>query len=148
VAPYFQLFNSLQSKHRLLKPDGISLVWVDGDWGLPHVSTDNEYDLPKVLIRAGRRAWELYSNGGGTVDEDVAVGALARQLVVLAKEGMTEEGPLVAAGLRFLISLTTPPSSSISDDEDGANESLGHPLEFCIEGANAKFLLQWRIPWA
>ena len=111
------------------------------------MSTDNEYDLPKVLIRAGRRAWELYSNGGGTVDEDVAVGALARQLVVLAKEGMTEEGPLVAAGLRFLISLTTPPSSS-TDDEDGANESLGHPLEFCIEGANAKFLLQWRIPWA
>ena len=109
------------------------------------MSTDNEYDLP---IRAGRRAWELYSNSGGTVDEDVAVSALARQLVVLAQKGMTEEGPLVAAGLRFLISLTTSPSSSISDDEDGAKERLGHPLEFCIEGANAKFLLQWRIPWA
>ena len=112
------------------------------------MSTDNEYDLPKVLIRAGRRRWELYSNGGGTVDEDVAVSSLARQLVVLAKKGMTEEGPLVAAGLRFLISLTASPSSSISDDEDGANESLGHPLEFCIEGANAKFLFQWRIPWS
>jgi hypothetical protein len=148
VVPYFQLFNSSQLKLRLLKPDGSSLFGVDGDWSPPNVSTDNEYDLPKVLIRAGRRAWELYSNSGGTVDEDVAVSALARQLVVLAKKGMTEEGPLVAAGLRFLISLTTSPSSSISDDEDGANESLGHPLEFRIEGANAKFLLQWRIPWS
>jgi hypothetical protein len=113
-----------------------------------NVSTDNEYDLPKVLIRAGHRAWELYANNGGTLDEDVAVSSLARQLVVLAKKGITEEGPLVAAGLRFLISLTPPPSLSISDDEGGANESLSQPLEFCIEGANAKFLLQWRIPWA
>ena len=114
------------------------------------MSTDAEYDLPKVLIRAGRRAWELYreGNSSGIVEEDVAVSLLAKHLVVLAKEGMTEEGPLVAAGLRFLISLTASPSSSISDDEDGANESLGHPLEFCIEGANAKFLFQWRIPWS
>ena len=111
---------------------------------------DAEYDLPKVLIRAGRRALELFreGNSSGAVEEDVALSLLAKHLVVLAKEGMTEEGPLVAAGLRFLISLTASPSSSISDDEDGANESLGHPLEFCIEGANAKFLLQWRIPWS
>jgi hypothetical protein len=113
------------------------------------VSTDAEYDLPKVLIRAGRRAWELYreGNSSGIVEEDVAVSLLAKHLVVLAKDGMTEEEPLVAAALRFLIALALPPSTSISDDERGANESLRQPLEFCLHNASAKFLLEWRIPW-
>ena len=55
------------------------------------MSTDAEYDLPKVLIRAGRRAWELYreGNSSGTVEEDVAVSLLAKHLVVLAKDGIT-----------------------------------------------------------
>jgi hypothetical protein len=113
------------------------------------VSTEAEY-LPDILIRAGRRAWELFgeANRDGALREDIAVSLLAKQLVALASEGMTKEGPLAAAGLRYLISLTTPPSPSISNDEDGANQGIRLPWEFCIDSANAKFLLQWRIPWA
>jgi hypothetical protein len=113
------------------------------------VSRDAECDLPKVLIRAGRRAWKLYREGNSSdiVEEDVAVSLLAKHLVVLAKEGITEEEPLVAAGLRYLISLTPPPSTSISDDEHDVSESLRQPLEFRLEKASAKFLLEWRIPW-
>ena len=113
------------------------------------MSSHTEYSLPDVLIQAGRRAWELYGEASGdrALDEDVGVGLLARHLVALAKEGMTEEPLLVAAGLRYLVSLTTQSSPLISNDAENANEGIRQPLEFCIESANAKFLLQWRIPW-
>ena len=109
----------------------------------PNVLSDAEYNLPRVLIQAGRRAWELYGEASGdhVLDEDVAVGLL----VGLAKEGMTEEGLLVAAGLRYLVSLTMQTSPPISND--GADEGVCQPLRFCIDSANAKFLLQWRVPW-
>jgi hypothetical protein len=57
---------------------------------------------------------------------------------------VNEEEPLVAAGLRFLISLAPSASTSISDDEHGANEGLRQPLEFCVGNASAKFILEWR----
>src|ERR1700741_3822320 len=74
----------------------------------------------------GRRAWELYreGNSSGIVEEDVAVSLLAKHLVWFEKDGMAEGAPLGAAALRFLIALALPPSTSISDDERGANESL------------------------
>jgi hypothetical protein len=126
------------------------LFLVDRDWSPPNVSTHTEHDLPNVLIQAGRRAWELYceANSNSALDEDVAVSLLAKHLVALAGEGMTREGALAAAGLRYLISLTPLPAPSMSNDENGGNEGIRLIWEFCIDSANAKFLLQWRIPWA
>jgi hypothetical protein len=80
-------------------------------------------DLPKILARALRRAWKLYEAvGSAALSEEVARPSLARHLVKLAKEGITEEGPLVAAGLRHLISLatsqpSTKPAPSMDDGE-------------------------------
>lgn len=115
----------------------------------PNVSNDAEDSLPRVLIQAGRRAWELHGEASGirTLDKDVAVSLLARHLVELAKAGMTEEGALAAAGLRYLVSLTTQSPPSVSSHAEHANEGIRQPREFSIDSANAKFLLQWRIPW-
>ena len=109
------------------------------------MSTKAEYDLSDVLIRAGRRAWELYGEANGTLDEDVGVSLLAKHLVALVGEGITKEGPLAAAGFRYLLSLTTPPSRSMSNDADVANQGVRQPLEFCIGSANAKFIQEWRL---
>jgi hypothetical protein len=110
-------------------------------------------DLPKILARALRRAWKLYEAvGSAALSEEVARPSLARHLVKLAKEGITEEGPLVAAGLRHLISLaTSPPSSktSVQKEEEGNTfeDARRQPLHFRVVDAHARFLLQWRIPW-
>jgi len=110
-------------------------------------------DLPKILARAVVRAWELYQAfGTGTLPEEVARPSLTRHLVALAKDGMTREGPLAAAGLRYLASLAAPPPSpktSLPKEDDGktfegATRQLAH---FRIDDAHARFLLQWRIPW-
>ena len=118
--------------------------------GPPSMATDTGNDLPNVLIRAGRRAWNLYgeTNGNHSLDEDVAVSLLAKHLVALATKGTTNEGQLAAAGLRYLISLTMPPPSSLPYGGDDANKGTRWPFECCLASANAKFLLQWRIPWA
>jgi hypothetical protein len=111
-----------------------------------------EDDLPRVLARALVRAWDLYETSGASkLSVDVARPLLARHLVALAKEGMTKEGPLVAAGLQHLISLaSTPPSHEAAppkDDADAVGWTRRQPTSFRIEHAGAKFLLQWRVPW-
>lgn len=115
------------------------------------MSTEQD-DLPKILARALVRAWNLHeASGPSKLSVDVARPLLARHLVTLAKEGMTKEGPLVAAGLQHLISLaSTPPSNEAvppKDDAVAVGWSQRQPPSFHIEHARAKFLLQWRIPW-
>ena len=64
-------------------------------------------DLTLVLARAFDRAWaRYYLPGRVTISQDVARPALANYLVQMAKDGVTEEGPLAAAGVLHLISLT------------------------------------------
>jgi hypothetical protein len=111
-------------------------------------------DLPKILARAVRRAWKLYEVvGGATLSEEGARPSLARHLVRLAKEGLTDEGPLVAAGLRHLISFAqsslSSETSAPKENEHGktfedARRSLPH---FRVVDAQARFLQEWRIPW-
>ena len=117
-------------------------------------SLDFEDDLPRILARAVRRAWKLYEvAGSATLSEEVARPSLAKHLVRLAKEGVTDEGPLVAAGLRHLISFANLPLSSKDsapkENEDGktfedARRSL---LHFRVVDVQARFLREWRIPW-
>jgi hypothetical protein len=110
-------------------------------------------DLPKILARALRRAWKLYDVvGSATLSEEVARPSLARHLVRLVKEeGVTDEGSLVAAGLRHLISFANSPLSSKTsvpkENEDGMTfEDAGRLLvHFRVVGAHARFLPEWRI---
>jgi len=109
--------------------------------------TDTGNDLSNVLIRAGRRAWNLYNEAklNHSLDEDVAVSLLAKHMVALATKGTTNEGQLAAAGLRYLISLSMPSSSSLSNGGDDANKGTRQPFEFRLDRANAKFVLEWRV---
>jgi hypothetical protein len=108
-------------------------------------------DLPNILARAHRRAWELYQAlGSSTLSEEVARPSLAKHLVALAKEGVTRERALAAAGLRHLISLatsqpSTKPAPSMDDGEafECARRQL---LHFRIDDARARFLITWRVP--
>ena len=64
-------------------------------------------DLKLVLARAFDLAWARYFLPGRvTISQDIARPALANYLVQMAKDGVTEEGPLAAAGVLHLISLT------------------------------------------
>ena len=114
------------------------------------MSTDSEQDdLPKILTRAFLCAWEQYCEADpiGRLSEEVARPFLKGLLVGFAREGMTDEGQLVAAGLQYLISLTRKPTSSkcSTKEEEKTPEDGGRHLHFCINGAPAKFLFQWRI---
>ena len=62
--------------------------------------------------------------------------------------GVTDEEQLVAAGVRYLISLTRKPAPSKRSikDEEKTTEDGRWPVRFCINRAPAKFLFQWRIP--
>jgi hypothetical protein len=111
-------------------------------------------DLPKILARALRRAWKLYEVvGSATLSEEVTRPSLARHLVRLTKEGVTDEGPLVAAGLRHLISFANSPLSSETsapkENDDGKTfeDARRSPLHFRVVDAHARFLREWRIPW-
>jgi hypothetical protein len=119
------------------------------------MSTDFEKDdLPGILARALCRAWETYQAvGSGTLSEEVARSSLARHLVALAKDGMTREGPLTAAGLRHLISLGTPPAlskTSLPNEQNWKTSGYANQpfLHFRVTDARARFLLEWRIPLA
>ena len=120
------------------------------------MATDSgQGDLPKILARAFLRAWEQYCEAdlGGKHCEEVARPFLKGLLVELAKGGVTDEEQLVAAGLRYLISLTRKPAPSKRSmkDEEKTTQDGRWPVHFCINRAPAKFLLQWvwRAPrWA
>ena len=64
-------------------------------------------DLKLALARAFDLAWAGYFLPGRvTISQDVARPTLANYLVQMAKDGVTEEGDLAAAGISHLISLT------------------------------------------
>ena len=117
------------------------------------MSTEFEQDdLPKILTRAFLCAWEQYCEADpkGRLFEEIARPFLKGFLVGCAREGMTDEGQLASAGLRYLLSLTRKPTSSKRSTkakkgtlEDGRRQ----PPYFCINGAPAKLLPRWRIRW-
>ena len=115
------------------------------------MSTDSgQDDLPKILARAFLRAWEQYCEAdlGCKHCEEVARPFLKGLLVEFAKEGVTDEEQLVAAGLRYLISITPKPAPSIRSmkyEEKTTEDGRWPPVHFCINRAPAKFLPQWRI---
>jgi hypothetical protein len=115
------------------------------------MSTDSgQDDLPKILARAFTRAWQQYCEAdlGGKHCEEVARPFLNGLLVEFAKEGVTDEEQLVAAGLRYLISITPKPAPSIRSmkyEEKTTEDGRWPPVHFCINRAPAKFLPQWRI---
>jgi hypothetical protein len=117
------------------------------------MSTEIEQDdLPKILARALLCAWEQYCKADliGRLSEELARPFLKGFLVGSAREGMTDEGQLAAAGLRYLISLTRKPTSSKrSTKVEKKTHEAGRrqPLYFCINGAQAKLLPHWRIRW-
>ena len=68
---------------------------------------DNDQDVRLSLARAFDRAWDgYYRSGRLTVSQDVARTELARQLVQLSKQGVSDEERLARAGLRYLCQLT------------------------------------------
>ena len=116
------------------------------------MSTEFEQDdLPKILTRAFLCAWEQYCevDPKGRLPDEVARPFLKGFLVGCAREGMTDEGQLVAAGLRYLISLTRKLTSSkrSTKDEGKTTDDGRWPVRFCINRAPAKFVRQWRISW-
>jgi hypothetical protein len=119
------------------------------------MSTDSgQDDLPKILARAFLHAWKQYCEAdlNGKHCEEVARPFLKGVLVEFAKEGVTDEEQLVAAGLRYLISLTRKPAPSKRSmkDEEKTTQDGRWPVHFCINRAPAKFLLQWHASkrWA
>jgi hypothetical protein len=91
---------------------------------------DSHDELTLRLARAFDLAWNRYYRPGrrGAIAESLARTSLAKQLIRLAKEGVSEEGALAEGGLRHLVSLTAEPWGQLR-----------------IERAGAKFVRPWRI---
>jgi len=63
--------------------------------------------LTLVLARAFDRAWaRYYGQGQGILSPDFARTALAKRLVQMAKDGVTDEESLTAGGLWYLDSIS------------------------------------------
>ena len=68
---------------------------------------NDDQDIRLSLARAFDRAWEgYYRSGRLTVSQDVARTELARRLVHLSKQGVSDEERLARAGLTHLCELT------------------------------------------
>jgi hypothetical protein len=91
-----------------------------------------DQDLILMLARAFDRAWKRYyrPRRRTTIPKEIARPWLARRLVAMAKQGVKDEDALAAAGLLYLISIT---SEKPSWDE------------LRIEGARATFITPWSI---
>jgi hypothetical protein len=91
---------------------------------------DDEFKL--LVARAFDRAWKRYyrPSRSGPISESVARPALARHLILLAKEGVVSVDALAESGLLHLVSLT--PEA----------KHWGH---LRIEGAGAKFQRELRV---
>ena len=115
---------------------------------------DQDDDLAARLARAFVRAWERYyvSGRSETVAEDVARPALAKHLVALAKQGVLQEITLAEQGLAYLVSLSAQASGPEQGDRATAQSPVGPPearaFNLRIARADARFLAQWRVPWA
>jgi len=71
----------------------------------------DDQDIRQSLARAFDRAWEGYYRNRSarlTIGQDVARTELARRLVQLSREGVTDEAILVKAGVSHLFQLTVP----------------------------------------
>ena len=69
--------------------------------------SNGDQDIRLSLARAFDRAWDdYYRSGRLTVSQDIARTELARRLVQLSKEGVSDEGRLAKAGLNHLSQLT------------------------------------------
>ena len=69
--------------------------------------TSSDQDIRLSLARAFDRAWDrYYCSGRQTVSQDFARTELARQLVQLSKQGVSDEERLIKAGLIYLCQLT------------------------------------------
>lgn len=67
----------------------------------------SDQDIRQSLARAFDRAWDLYYRSGElTLTRDVARTELARRLVQLSKEGVSDETSLSRSGLNHLRELT------------------------------------------
>jgi hypothetical protein len=70
---------------------------------------EGDQAIRQSLARAFDRAWEgYYRSARLTVGQDVARTELARRLVQLSREGVTDEASLVKAGVNHLCQLTLP----------------------------------------
>ena len=68
---------------------------------------DRPDELTLVLARAFDRAWaRYYGKGQGILSPDFARSALAKRLVQMAKDGVTDEESLTAGGLWYLDSVS------------------------------------------
>ena len=85
-----------------------------------------------LLARAFDRAWKRYYRPSrvGSISASVARPALAKHLIMLAKEGVVSFDALAEGGFLHLVSITP------------AAQHWGH---LRIEGVKAKFQQQWRI---
>jgi hypothetical protein len=64
---------------------------------------NDDQDIRRSLARAFDRAWDdYYRSGRRSVNQDVARTELARRLVQLSKEGISNEEHLAIAGLSHL----------------------------------------------
>ena len=73
--------------------------------GVSQADTPDELTL--VLARAFDQAWaRYYGEGQGILSPDFARSALAKRLVQIAKDGVTDEESLAAGGLWYLDSVS------------------------------------------
>jgi hypothetical protein len=95
-------------------------------------------DLVEILARAFDAAWQDYYGrpGCGTLPQEMARSALASFLVARAKDGMTDEAAMAAAGLEHLISLLP-----IEPDQTQAEKDVWRLG--CI--GRARFSDMWRV---
>jgi hypothetical protein len=95
-----------------------------------------------MLVRAFKIAWvDYYQDPGrrGAVAQDSARPALAQFLVDRSRDGLTDEADLVAAGLKFLISLEEPAPS------DGVIDTPRASWNVRLENAGARFVSVGRV---
>jgi hypothetical protein len=96
----------------------------------------------ETLVRAFKIAWVDYYEDPGRSDaiaKETAQSALTRFLVDRARDGMTDEADLAAAGLKFLRSLEDPvPSDKVVD-----SPSVSWTVR--LENAGAQFTSLGRV---
>jgi len=87
-------------------------------------------ELTLRLARAFDLAWNSYYQLGkrAAIPQSVARTSLAKQLIKLANEGISDESALAEGGMRHLVSLTPAPWGQLR-----------------IELAGAKFVRPWRV---
>jgi hypothetical protein len=98
-------------------------------------------DLVEILARAFDAAWQDYYGEprSGALPEATARPSLAGFLVARAKEGMTDEAAMAAAGLEHLISLTPVEANELS------GERAMDAWRLSCSRSSARFGDLWRI---